>query len=246
MLDHTLDSFDGITLELEKFRGTDDQLLTELCAVIALSRINLKRLIWVTLQGSLTRFISVFLDYGFIFHNCQGSTAVLVLKLQDSAYIPFSPTHTIGVGGFVLSEGELLCVKGHSASSNLKLPGGTVDRGEKIVDEVIREVYEETGITCKFSSVLGFATKSPVQFGYTDMYFVCELLALDRDISVKDTVEIKQAQWIDIDCYLNGDHSSPFNQQVVQMSLKKLGLAPVNQESYADPIAKQEIFWASA
>ncbi len=226
--------------------GTGDQLLTELVAIIEVSRVKNRKLIWITLQDALTRLIPMCLEHGFTFHSCRGSATRLVLKLRNDAYVPFSPTHTVGVGGFVLLDEQLLCVQGHGASSSPKLPGGTVDLGGKIADAVLREVYEETGISCEFTSVLGFATRFPANFGYTDIYFVCELAPLSRAISITDTEEIKHASWMDVDLYLNGGHVSSFNRHVVEMSLRKLGLTKVQQGSYRDPFAKQEIFWSNA
>ncbi|AWF80399.1 hypothetical protein BTJ40_06015 [Microbulbifer sp. A4B17] len=246
MLDHTVDSFNCVTLKLEDYSATENQFLIELVATIEVSRVNKRKLIWVTLQDALTRFIPIFLKHGFTFHSCRDSATRLVLKLQGNAYVPFSPTHTVGVGGFVYCDGQLLCVQGHNTSSSPKLPGGTVDLGEKIADAVIREVYEETGVSCEFSSVLGFATRFPTNYGYTDIYFVCELTALSRDISITDTEEIKHASWVDIDHYLNGGHVSSFNRHVAEMSLEKLGLKKVSQDSYQDPFTKQEIYWSNA
>ncbi|WP_444894801.1 NUDIX domain-containing protein [Microbulbifer sp. SSSA005] len=246
MFHHTVDSFNCVTLDLENFSGTENQFLVELVAIIEVSRVNSRKLIWIDLRDALTRFIPICLKHGFTFHSCRDSATRLVLKLQEDAYVPFYPTHTVGVGGFVLLDGQLLCVQGHSAASSPKLPGGTVDLGEKIADAVIREVYEETGVSCEFSSVLGFATRFPTNLGYTDIYFVCELSALNRDISITDTEEIKHASWVDIDHYLNGGHISAFNRHVAEMSMQRLGLTQVSQDSYKDPFAKQEIFWTNA
>ena len=37
-----------------------------------------------------------------------------------------------------------------------KLPGGLVETGETIEDACVREVWEETGVKCKFQSVVAF------------------------------------------------------------------------------------------
>lgn len=65
-----------------------------------------------------------------------------------------------------------------------KLPGGLVESGESIEAASIREVWEETGVKCKFDSIVGFRELQKYQWDQADLYFVCLLQSLD------DTIEI--------------------------------------------------------
>lgn len=81
----------------------------------------------------------------------------------------------IGVGGMVInSKDEILVVQEKFGFAQWKLPGGraiylnpnktyltpwslgNVDPNEGLVDAVIREVFEETGIKTEFKSVIAF------------------------------------------------------------------------------------------
>jgi ADP-ribose pyrophosphatase YjhB (NUDIX family) len=67
-----------------------------------------------------------------------------------------------------------------------KLPGGLVETGESIEEAVKREVWEETGVKTKFSSVLGFReiVKSSL-FSQPDLYYVCILEAETEQIEIQ-------------------------------------------------------------
>lgn len=64
------------------------------------------------------------------------------------------------------------------------MPGGLVETGESIQDAVMREVFEETGVKTKFSSILGFRELLGYKFGQADLYFVCMLTAEDETINI--------------------------------------------------------------
>ena len=71
---------------------------------------------------------------------------------------------------------------------------------------VIREVYEETGIKCRFVSVLGLRHTHGMQFGRSDMYFVCRLEPIvneegDVPKPVPQPGEIEAAAWINFNEY---------------------------------------------
>lgn len=82
------------------------------------------------------------------------------LDESSESRLPGFATHYIGVGGMVINKErtKLLCIQEQRPLSpgQWKLPGGLVETGESIEQASIREVWEETGVKCKFSSVIGF------------------------------------------------------------------------------------------
>jgi 8-oxo-dGTP pyrophosphatase MutT (NUDIX family) len=54
-------------------------------------------------------------------------------------------------------QGRILMIK-RTDNGNWAIPGGTMEMGESIVDTAIREVLEETGITCKVTGIVGTYT----------------------------------------------------------------------------------------
>ena len=89
--------------------------------------------------------------HGFEFHHAAGGEAVLKCWLcpdREDKVPPFA-THQVGGAGFVLSEsGEILVVKEwrdapdgqRVPSTQWKLPGGLLDRGESFEEGIAREV----------------------------------------------------------------------------------------------------------
>ena len=58
--------------------------------------------------------------------------------------------HTIRVTGVLLHEGKLLLVRQRvSESRRWSLPGGKLEPGETIADGMVREMYEETGLSVR-------------------------------------------------------------------------------------------------
>ena len=53
--------------------------------------------------------------------------------------------------------GEILLIR-RSDNDNWALPGGAIDIGESLTQAAIREVQEETGITCEITGLVGIYT----------------------------------------------------------------------------------------
>jgi 8-oxo-dGTP pyrophosphatase MutT (NUDIX family) len=47
--------------------------------------------------------------------------------------------------------------------------------GEDLGDAAAREVFEETGVACDFRSILTFRQQHDMQFGNSDLYFICRM-----------------------------------------------------------------------
>jgi 8-oxo-dGTP pyrophosphatase MutT (NUDIX family) len=55
------------------------------------------------------------------------------------------------------NKGEILLIQ-RSDNGNWALPGGAIDIGESLTQAAIREVQEETGITCQITGLVGIYT----------------------------------------------------------------------------------------
>ena len=90
---------------------------------------------------------------------------------------------------------------------------------------------EETGIDCRFKSVLSFRHTHGLQFGRSDLYFVCRLEPIEvenddtKEMEIPEPVaqkgEIAAASWIPFSQYRdmvdNGDNPHPMMQKVLEL-----------------------------
>jgi 8-oxo-dGTP pyrophosphatase MutT (NUDIX family) len=104
----------------------------------------------------------------------------------------------------VLTEDRRLLViqERHHTRRHYKLPGGALHPGEHIVDAVIREVAEETGIRTEFDSLVCFRHWHGYRYGKSDIYFVTRLVPLSFEIQM-DTSEVSECLWMPVDDYLS-------------------------------------------
>lgn len=193
-----------------------------------------KKSLWLEIPMSKARYIEACSNIPNLqFHHASGTTAHLCLWLMDDVecMIPEFATHQIGVGAIVVnSRDEILCVKELRKNYRpWKVPGGLAELGEQLDEAAIREVLEETGIKCEFQSVLGFRHTHGMQFGRSDMYFVCRLKPIeggvDGDVVIPDPVpqqsEIAAAAWIPLQEYKDminhGENPHPMMQKMMSL-----------------------------
>ena len=112
-------------------------------------------------------------------------------------------------------------------------PGGALHPGEHLVDGVIREVREETGICTKFESAVCFRHWHGYRFGKSDIYFVCRLSPLSESIS-RQVEEIDECLWMSVEEYLADHGVSPFNKRIVRSAMDSAGVEPTCMEGYDD------------
>eukprot|EP00985_Skeletonema_marinoi_P002127 scaffold863_cov210-Skeletonema_marinoi.AAC.2 len=188
-----------------------DTFHNKLEATIATAFQLKKTAIWITVPMSRARLIEEASKSGFSFHHAEGHTATLSKWLLEDveSRIPTYATHQVGVGAVVINaKNEILCVREKRNNYRpWKVPGGLAELGEDLDTAVIREVYEETGIKCRFNSVLGVRHTHGTQFDRSDLYFVCRLEPIpineegDVPLPVPQEGEIEATCWVDFDEY---------------------------------------------
>lgn len=104
------------------------------------------------------------------------------------------PTHIVAVDGIVENDkNEILLVK-HRDKEIYTIPGGQVEIGENLIDALVREIKEETGIdaevnklicvssnTCTYPGYNGYETvPTKVMLGFTCKYLGGELSTSDE------------------------------------------------------------------
>ena len=234
----TTNAFGGVVVAPEALTDRDDLFAGRLARSLAAWKAAGHMLVWLEVPASRSSLIPVAVDSGFSFHHANEIGVMMTLRLVDEAYIPGYATHYIGVGGVVLnSAGELLVVseryRRRSAHPSYKLPGGALHPGEHLVDGVIREVREETGICTKFESAVCFRHWHGYRFGKSDIYFVCRLSPLSESIS-RQVEEIDECLWMPVEEYLADHGVSPFNKRIVRSAMDSAGVEPTCMEGYDD------------
>jgi len=203
--------------------------------IVACKELN-KKSLWIQVPMSQARYIEACTDIpGLEFHHAEGDTVHLALWMKEDIEnkIPEYATHQVGVGAIVVnSRDEILCVRELRKNfRKWKIPGGLAELGEQLDEAAIREVKEETGIDCRFKNVLGFRHTHGLQFGRSDMYFVCKLEPIEDDGSLQQPVaqegEIAAAAWVPLLEYkdmINGkdDDTNPHPMMQKMMGLYDL------------------------
>lgn len=203
-------------------------------------------LIWLELPASRAELIAAAVGLGFYFHHCSAEKLMLCKKLRPDSYVPLAATHSLGVGAVVLSpSGKVLLVQEKPLPGRdpgyFKLPGGMVDAYEHLLDAVQREVMEETGVVARFDSFLGLRHHHQGQFGASNLYMVCRLIA-EETAPKSDPHEILQARWFDCVDYLADPNASPYNKLLVQTALTGQRLSSQKVEGYMKSPDQYEIF----
>lgn len=207
---------------------------TRLDQTIVLCRELKKASIWVSVPMSRASWMEDMADIpGLEFHHAAGDTANLMLWLVEDAEckIPEFATHQVGVGAMVVnSRNEILCVR--ELRKNFmpwKVPGGLSELGEHIDEAIVREVMEETGVPCNFVSVVSFRHTHNLQFGRSDLYFMCRLQPIEEVDEDGNAIiptpfpqadEIEKAEWVPMEEYkdmISGDDGHPMMSHIVDI-----------------------------
>lgn len=194
---------------------------------------------WLEIPLDKAELVPVAAEAGFFYHHAAEGYAMMTLRMEEGAYIPPHATHYIGAGGVVLTDDRQLLVVSERhritprRGPSYKLPGGALFQSEHLADGVMREVLEETGVRTKFEALVCFRHWHGYRYGKSDIYFVCRLSPLSREITMQEE-ELEAALWMPVDEYLAADSVHVFNKTIVTAALKSPGFVPDFIEGYGD------------
>ena len=240
--------FGGVIVESNTLPSDVEEFRSQLDLSLAHWRSDSVRLVWIDVPISHAMLIPVAVEAGFIFHHSEQDHLMLTCRLVEDAFIPGHATHYIGAGGVVLnSRDELLVVcERHRRTKQpyYKLPGGALQAGEHLVDGVVREVLEETGVQTKFESLVCFRHWHGYRYGKSDIYFVCRLAPLSEVLTMQ-AEELEECLWMPVHEYLGSELVSTFNKRIVQAAMDGAGVTTEWIEGYGDP-SRYEFFMPPA
>ena len=245
VIESTTNTFGGVIPNPEMLIDNPSAFRKHLHHSLAVWETEGFKVVWLEILISKAELVPVAVEAGFSFHHARETCVMLTRPLVEGAIIPPYASHYVGVGGVVLNDArELLVVSEkyrlRSRGPSYKLPGGILQPGEHLVEGVIREVMEETGIKTRFESLVCFRHLHGYRFGKSDIYFVCRLSPLSLDISMQ-AEEIEECLWMAVDEYLAAENVSSFNKHLVRAALESPGIVLTTIEGYGDA-EKYEIF----
>jgi 8-oxo-dGTP pyrophosphatase MutT (NUDIX family) len=238
------DQFRGVLVDATQLPENPETFRASLGESLAAWKGEQFRVVWLDVPVNRSALIPVAVDAGFRFHHANEENVMMIHRLVEGAFVPPHATHFVGVGGVVINDrNELLVVcERHRRTQQpyYKLPGGALQPGEHLVDAVLREVLEETGVQAKFESLVCFRHWHGYRYGKSDIYFVCRLAPLSEEVTIQ-VEEIEECLWMPVENYFSSDLVSAFNKRIVRAAVASHGVLPEWIEGYADP-ARYEFF----
>ncbi|XP_053317385.1 nucleoside diphosphate-linked moiety X motif 6 [Spea bombifrons] len=220
-----IDRFGGVTVRLRPHHDLDEAgFKSWLHESIKAWREDGRIAVWLHVPIILSRLITSAASEGFTFHHAERDTSTLTLWLKDGpSKLPGYATHQVGVAGAVLDEdtGKVLVVQDRNKTLNTwKFPGGLSDPGEDIGVTAVREVFEETGITSEFKSLLSIRQQHnhPGAFGKSDMYIICRLKPLSYQINFCPQ-ECLKCEWMDLQELAYCSDTTPITSRIAKLLL---------------------------
>ena len=243
VLPHSPDQFGGMIVDSDGL-PPDAEFSQTLQSSLEAWRSDGRKLVWLKVPIQRAALVPVAVEQGFFFHHSNEGDLMMVARLVEDAFVPTHATHYIGVGGVCINERQELLVvcERHRRTSQpyYKLPGGALQPGEHLVEAVLREVLEETGVQAKFESLVCFRHWHGYRYGKSDIYFVCRLSPLSEDLTMQ-AEEIEECFWMPIAEYFASDLVSVFNKRIVRAAVSSPGVTPEWIDGYADP-SRYEFF----
>jgi 8-oxo-dGTP diphosphatase len=102
----------------------------------------------------------------------------------------------VAVGAIAVDHGRLLCIRrGHGPGAGLwSVPGGRVEAGEMLLEAVVREVMEETGLEVVVDRFVGYVERIGEDHHFVILDFAVTLLDPDTDPIAGD--DAAEAAWV--------------------------------------------------
>jgi len=248
LLESRVNAFNGVVIDPESLPKSAEAFRATLRHLLHVWTAEGRKVAWLEIPIARSALIPVAVEAGFTFHHTGQDYLMLVRQIESGAFVPPYASHYVGAGGVVIDDrDELLVVwektHRHNARRYYKLPGGALRQGEHLVDAVIREVREETGVLTRFESLVCFRHWHGYRYGKSDIYFVCRLAPLTHEIRMQEE-EIAECLWMPVREYLTSEYVGIFNRRIVQAALTGENcLVPTWIEGYQTDPRQREIFF---
>jgi len=220
VIESELNPFGGRVIDPGRLPDTVEAFAVDLSESLAAWEQEGVKVVWLQLPIARSELVPVAVAAGFVYHHATEEWLQLTATIEADSYVPPFATHYIGAGGVVLDDERRLLViqERHHTRRHYKLPGGALHPGEHIVDAVVREVKEETGVETEFVSLVCFRHWHGYRHGKSDIYFVTRLRPLTHEIEL-DPGEIAECLWMPVDDYLGNPDTHAFNRRIVQAAI---------------------------
>jgi len=154
--------------------------------------------LWVRIPERSSHLLSWFLRHSYTMHHAVASHVMVVRPKSSRAVIPLYGTHYTRVECVVMEQGtgRILMVREQiGPDSSLKLVTGSVDLNEYISKAAMREVKEETGVTCTLVGLLGLGNRLGTRFGRDEILVGVLLSAAQGQVPRGNGSETYDATW---------------------------------------------------
>jgi 8-oxo-dGTP diphosphatase len=115
---------------------------------------------------------------------------------------PPPPQHSVSVAAVIVREDNRILAVQRRDSGEWQPPGGVLELDETIVDGLVREVHEETGLIVEAEYLTGIYKH--VTMGVVAMVFRCRELSVAGLPSPDETRDVRWLTISQIDDYMNG------------------------------------------
>ncbi|KAK6944889.1 Pre-nudix hydrolase domain [Dillenia turbinata] len=195
-LDAWDDEYEGVIIDSTSLPSSANAFASTLRASLSFWKAKGKRGVWLKIYLEQADLVPIAIQEGFDYHHAEPGYVMLTHWVsEEPCMLPASPSHQIGIAGFVLVVKEKCPC---SCAGVWKLPTGYINKSEEIFSGAVREVKEETGISTTFLEMVAFRHVHLVAFEKSDLLFVCMLKPLSFEITI-DEKEIQAAKWMSLD-----------------------------------------------